>query len=151
MDRFSRDRYDSAVYKAKLKKNGVRLISVNEPISDDPTGIILESLIEGMAEYYSANLSQNTRRGMRVARERGLWTGGHVPYGYAVQDHRLVVSEIEAPLIRSVFERFAAGDPLKAIVDDINAKGYRPRRGEKFTVNSFQSALRSQTFLNPNN
>ena len=71
LDRFARNRYDSANYKHKLKKNGVKLVSVNEPVSDDPTGIMLESILEGAAEYYSANLSQNVKRGIRVSLEHG--------------------------------------------------------------------------------
>ena len=53
LDRFARNRYDSARYKALLKKNGVRVISATEKISEDASGILLESLLEGYAEYYS--------------------------------------------------------------------------------------------------
>ena len=65
LDRFSRDRYDSAHYKHILKKNGVKVVSVKENISDGPEGIILESMLEGYAEYYSAELSQKIRRGQK--------------------------------------------------------------------------------------
>lgn len=71
LDRFARNRYDSAIYKAKLKKYGVKVVSVKENITDSPEGIILEGLLESMAEYYSANLSQNVRRGLRRASRRG--------------------------------------------------------------------------------
>lgn len=64
LDRFSRSRYDSAIYKNRLKKNGVRVLSAKENIRDDPTGVILESLLEGYAEYYSLELAQKVRRGM---------------------------------------------------------------------------------------
>jgi len=63
LDRFSRDRYDSAHYKRILKKNGVKVISAKESISDGPEGIILESMLEGYAEYYSADLSEKIHRG----------------------------------------------------------------------------------------
>ena len=68
LDRFSRDRYDSAHYKRILKKNGVKVVSVKENISDGPEGIILESMLEGYAEYYSAELSEKIQRGQK--RER---------------------------------------------------------------------------------
>ena len=58
LDRFSRNRYDSAVYKTKLKKNGVRVLSARENIADDASGVLMEAVLEGMAEYYSAELSQ---------------------------------------------------------------------------------------------
>lgn len=67
LDRFARNRYDSAINKAKLKKNGVRVISARENISDDASGILVEGVLESMAEYYSAELSQKIRRGMRIA------------------------------------------------------------------------------------
>lgn len=92
LDRFARNRFDSATYKAKLKKHGVRVVSATEAISEEPEGVILESMLEGLAEYYSKNLAQNVTRGMRVAREHGNFTGGTIPYGYRVQDHKLVTS-----------------------------------------------------------
>jgi DNA invertase Pin-like site-specific DNA recombinase len=64
LDRFARNRYDSAHYKAILRKNGVKVISATEPISEDATGILLESLLEGMSEYYSAELAEKVKRGL---------------------------------------------------------------------------------------
>ena len=58
LDRFARNRYDSARYKAQLKKNGVKVVSATEVISDGAEGIILESMLEGFAEYYSVDLSE---------------------------------------------------------------------------------------------
>lgn len=74
LDRFSRDRYDSAHYKHILKKNGVKVVSVKENISDGPEGIILESMLEGYAEYYSAELSQKYGGGKRKTRSNAKTT-----------------------------------------------------------------------------
>lgn len=63
LDRFARNRYDSAHYKALLRKNGVKVISATEIIADTAEGILLESLLEGMAEYYSADLAEKVIRG----------------------------------------------------------------------------------------
>lgn len=65
IDRFSRDRYDSAHYKHILKKNGVKVISAKEHISEGPEGIILEAMLEGYAEFYSAELSEKIQRGQK--------------------------------------------------------------------------------------
>ena len=62
LDRFARNRYDSATYKAKLKKNGVRVLSARENITDDASGILIEGVLESMAEYYSAELSQKMKK-----------------------------------------------------------------------------------------
>ena len=75
LDRFARNRYDSAINKAMLKKNGVRVLSACEQITDSPEGIILESMIEGYAEYYSAELAQKVKRGMRESCLKGNATG----------------------------------------------------------------------------
>ena len=72
LDRFARNRYDSATYKAKLKKNGVRVLSARENITDDASGILVEGLLESMAEYYSAELAQKIRRGMAINAEKCL-------------------------------------------------------------------------------
>ena len=94
LDRFARNRYDSAFYRYNLKKNKVKLVSVKENISDGPESIILESMIEGIAEYYSANLSQNVKRGFRENALKGKWNGGAVPIGYKIVDHKLTISMI---------------------------------------------------------
>ena len=75
LDRFARNRYDSAINKAKLKKNGVRVISARENISDDASGILVEGVLESMAEYYSAELSQKIRRGMEINAQKCLANG----------------------------------------------------------------------------
>lgn len=81
LDRFSRDRYASAIYKHKLARNGVRVISVTENISNSPEGILMESVLEGMAEYYSAELSQKIKRGMKETALKGKATGGQKVLG----------------------------------------------------------------------
>ena len=84
LDRFARNRYDSATYKAKLKKNGVRVLSAKENISDDASGVLMESVLEGMAEYYSAELSQKVKRGIKESLIKGNYIGGYILYGFDV-------------------------------------------------------------------
>ena len=84
LDRFARNRYDSAVYKAKLKKNGIRVLSARENISEDASGVLMEAVLEGMAEYYSVELSQKIRRGMTINAEKCICTGGNVALGFCV-------------------------------------------------------------------
>ena len=101
LDRFSRDRYDSAHYKRILKKNGVKVVSVKENISDGPEGIILESTLEGYAEYYSAELSQKIRRGQKENALKCKNNGGGTPFGYAVgPDDVLAIDPLTAPLVK---------------------------------------------------
>lgn len=147
LDRFARNRYDSAIYKAKLKKQGVRVVSAKENITDSPEGIILEGLLESMAEYYSANLSQNIRRGQRESIAKGMFCGGSVPYGYKVQNGKLIVNEKTAPAIRYLFEQYAQGVPKKEIIDELNRRGVRGQRGRPLTYTSFQTALSNTVYI----
>ena len=84
LDRFSRNRYDSAINKKKLKQNGVRVISAQENITDDPAGVLMESVLEGMAEYYSVELSYKIKRGMNVSIDKRQTLGGRCPLGFKV-------------------------------------------------------------------
>ena len=115
LDRFARNRYDSAMYKAKLKKNGVKVLSAMEPISNSPESIIMEGLLESMAEYYSANLSENVKRGQRESMLKHNWTGGTVPFGYQVREKKLLPREDRAPIVKEIFEKYAAGVSKKVI------------------------------------
>ena len=88
LDRFARNRYDSATYKAKLKKNGVRVLSARENISDDASGVLMEAVLEGMAEYYSVELAQKIKRGMDINAEKCLSTGGNLALGFKTEGKR---------------------------------------------------------------
>ena len=97
LDRFSRNRYDSAIYKNKLKKFGIRVLSVRENISEDASGILMESVLEGMAEYYSAELGQKIKRGMDINASKCLSTGGNVAFGFKVNEHKqFIIDEMQA-------------------------------------------------------
>ena len=123
LDRFARNKYEMAIHRKTLRDNGVKLISCMENIPDAPEGIILEALLEGMAEYYSAELAQKVKRGMRETRRKGLWTGGRLQFGYKVQDKRIVVDENEANIINQMFLMYAAGMSICEIYDHFNETG----------------------------
>ncbi|SHH31849.1 Resolvase, N terminal domain [Thermosyntropha lipolytica DSM 11003] len=82
LDRFARNRYDSAFYRRELKKNGVQIVSVTENLDDSPESIILESVLEGMAEYYSRNLAREVMKGMKETAYKCKHTGGRPPLRY---------------------------------------------------------------------
>ena len=121
IDRFGRNKYELAMNKHTLKLNGIRLISAMENIPETPEGIILESLLEGMAEYYSAELSQKIRRGNNESRKKGNVTGGKMPYGYKIVDKKAVIVPEQAEVVRYIYEQYAknviAKDIIKALAD----------------------------------
>ena len=105
LDRFARNRYDSAIYKHKLKQYGVKVLSAMENIGDNPESIILEAVLEASAEYYSVDLSQKIKRGRRESASKGKYVGGSLPYGYYSENGRILVNEKEAPLNQEMFHR----------------------------------------------
>ncbi|GHV03084.1 hypothetical protein FACS1894211_15530 [Clostridia bacterium] len=110
LDRFARNRYDSATYKAKLKKNGVRVLSAKENITDDASGVLVEGVLESMAEYYSLELSQKIKRGIGISASKCKFFGGSIALGYKVDEEKnYVVDEHTAPLVKTVFEMFVGG------------------------------------------
>lgn len=123
LDRFSRDRYDSAFYKHELKKCGVKLYSVVENINDEPESVIMESVLEGMAEYYSKNLGRETMKGLKENAYNGKHTGGLAPLGYRVDPvtKRVEIDPNEAGAVRMIFEMAASGAHYPEIVDKLNA------------------------------
>lgn len=147
LDRFARNRYDSAIYKAKLKKFGVKVLSVTEGIGDGDESIILEAVLEAMAETYSRQLSQNVRRGMHESALKCLSTGGTTPYGYKLIDGKLTIDERAARDVKYIFEQYAAGARKSEIVAELNARGSRTQTGSPFVVNSLRNILKNKKYI----
>ena len=145
LDRFSRNKYETAKYKKILKDNGVKLISAMENIPDTPEGIILESLLEGMAEYYSAELSQKVKRGMNETRLKGNFTGGNIIYGYKVENHKVVINEEQAEVVRFIYEQYALGVYVKDIIQKLNEK-HIYNRGKPFARNTIYNILKNEKY-----
>lgn len=147
LDRFSRSRYDSANYKYRLKKNGVQLISATENISNDPEGIILESVLEGMAEFYSAELSQKINRGMRESAYKHNSIGGAMPLGYKTVDKKYVIDEDTAHIVREAFQMYAEGHSVAEICRIFNARGYKTSKGTNFGKSSFTKIFTNEKYI----
>ena len=146
LDRFARDRYDSAVYKRKLKNNGIKVLSAMENISDDPTGVLMESLLEGLAEYYSKELSQKIQRGQEDNARRCL-VNGSLPLGYKRgEDGRYAIDENEAPLVLEIFQRVKDQEPIADIIRDFNRRGLRTKHGCEFNKSSFNKILSNERY-----
>lgn len=148
LDRFARNRYDAAIYRNKLAKHHVKIYSAMEAISDGPEGIILEGLMESLAEYYSANLAENVRRGLYENALNGKAVGSKIPLGYKRgTDGRYEIDENTAPIVRRIFQEYADGIPLKKIADGLNSDGIRTAAGNPFKYNSFKSILRCEKYI----
>ena len=148
LDRFARNRYDSAHYKAQLKKYGVRVLSATENISEGPEGIILESLLEGMAEYYSAELSEKVIRGHTENALKCKYNGGTPTFGYTIDSEmHYQIDARTAPVVLEMFTRYDNGSTMKEIRDYLNNTGVTTVRGKAIDLNFVAAILHNRKFL----
>lgn len=146
-DRFARSREDSVVYKSMLKREcNVRVVSITESVEDDKFSVILEAMLEAMAEYYSINLSDEVKKGMTEKATRGGLQ--HVPpFGYRAENNVLVPIPEEAALVRELFRRFTQGQGYLPLAKWLNAQGIRTHRGNPFEQRTLEYMLQNPVYI----
>jgi DNA invertase Pin-like site-specific DNA recombinase len=148
LDRFARNRYDSAHYKAQLRKNGVKVVSATETIAEDSTGILLESLLEGYAEFYSAELSEKVIRGMTENALKCKYNGGGLPVGYKIdEEQQFQIDPLTAPIVTEAFQKYSDGATIAEIVRWFKAKGIKPQHGKGMGVDSVKRLLKNRRYI----
>lgn len=162
LDRFARNKYDSAIYKKQLKDRGVRVLSAKENISDDPAGMMLETLLEGMAEYYSMELSQKVKRGRKINDENNYFSGGNLAYGYTTKEidsqfmdlhgkpikkKAIVVDETAACYVKQSFLDIYNGMKSYEVIEKLKTKGVKNSNGNYFNKSSFNRMLRNKKYI----
>ncbi len=144
--RFARNRQDSILYKSMLRREcGIEVISVSEPLSDDPTSILVEALLEAMDEYYSLNLAEEVRRGMNEKFSRGQ-TVSIPPFGYRMGDTKFEPEETTAPFVPLIFQKFCQGVPIRGIASWLNHAGIRTSRGNLFESRTVEYILSNPVY-----
>lgn len=147
LDRFARNRYDSATYKHKLKQNNVRLFSAKENIAEDASGILVESVLEGMAEYYSAELSQKVKRGRKLNAEKCKSNGGVPSLGYKVDNNqRYIIDEEKAPIVKKIFKMYANNYTMADIIRYLNENNCKTSLNRPFNKNSIRTILLNKRY-----
>ncbi|MGE5586266.1 MAG: recombinase family protein [Bacillota bacterium] len=146
LDRFARNRYDAAVYPGEIQRAGARLVAVAQPLDDSPESVILEAMLEAMAEYYSKNLARETMKGMRETTYQGKHAGGRSPLGYDVDPaaKKYIINEREAQAIRLIYSMTLGRQGYSEIIDTLNGRGYRTRADQPFGKNSVHDILRNE-------
>ena len=146
-DRLARNRYDSAVYKKKLRDNGVEILYAAESNISGAEGIIIEGLMEALAEYYSAELAEKARRGMRESALKGKALGSSRPLGLTVDaDKHYIIEPTGAEAVRYIFEQYAAGLSSSSIVERLNAMGLRTSHGGPFNKSSINRIIQNEMY-----
>ena len=149
VDRFGRNREEIAFNKHRCKSNGVRVEYVAENLPDSPEAVILESVLEGMAEYYSLQLSQNVKRGQLESARKCQYVGGLMPLGYRADPEtmRYVPDEKTAPIVRLIFDMYAKGAIEAEIIRHLNEHGYRTPRGKPYTKSALATVLHNEKYI----
>ncbi|MBR3592188.1 MAG: recombinase family protein [Clostridia bacterium] len=146
-NRFARNKYDSALYKKRLRDIGINVISVTQPIDDSPEGRILESLIEAMDEYYSENLALEVKKGMLENALKGKHTGGGKLLGLSVDDEGYYYPDENAPIVQRIFKEYADGVPKAKIVERLNREGYKNQYGRPFNTRTLLDLLQNEKYI----
>lgn len=146
-DRFARNRADSQQNKLRLGLYNIRVLSATEPIPEGSSGILMESLLEGIAEYYSAELAEKVTDGMRKNILKGTANGSYRTYGYDLVDKKYVVNPDEAALVRKIFEKYANGDTVKSIIEYCNNRGYKTAQGKEFGYCYIERMLKNKKYI----
>ena len=152
--RFARNREDSIVFKTMLRKIGIQVISINEPVEDTPTGRLMEAIIESLDEFYSANLGEEVTRGMRESASRGFYMASYTPYGYRkvkVQDGdkerpKLEPYPHEAQVVTRIFKEVLEGKGLKEILKALNKEGISSPRGKGWGKTTIYGMLTNEVY-----
>lgn len=147
IDRFARNRYDSAIYKAQLKRSGVKIIYAAQNIADNPEGRLMEGILESFAEYYSDNLATEVMKGLKTVALRGEFTGGYAPLGYDIVDKKYTVNEVEAPIVKAIFNMYAVGKSYCEIIKTCKDKGWKTKFNADFGKNSLYSILKNEKYI----
>ena len=146
-NRFARNKYDSALYKKKLKDIGVKVISVSQKIDETPEGELLEGFLETIDQYYSANLANEVRKGLRENALKGKHAGGQVLFGYSLDEEGYYRPNENAKIVKRIFDEYAAGYPKTEICERLNKEGYRNQRGKKFNTRTLYDLLRNEKYI----
>ena len=147
-DRFARSREDSVVYKSLLKKEaGIKVVSITESIEDDKFSIILEAMLEAMAEYYSLNLAEEVKKGMTEKAARG-GLQSRASFGYRIESNKLVIVPEQAAFVRFIFNKFAGGEmSMRGLAEYANDNGITSHRGCPFENRTIDYILNNPVYI----
>lgn len=148
VDRFGRNREEITFNKYRCKKNGVRVEYVAESVPDSAEGVILESVLEGMAEYYSLQLAQNVSRGLLESAKKHRVLGRGAPLGYTVDaDKHHAIDPKTAPIVQMIFDMYVKGNTLTAIANHLNSQGFRSSWNTPFSIDGLYWILRNEAYI----
>ncbi len=147
--RFARNKEESVIYKALLRKIGVRVISATERTDDTPSGKLLEGMLEVLNQYFSDNLSVEVKKGKKENLLTGKHAGGETPYGiYKEEDSTIYrINEAQAKIIRLIYDLYIQGYGYRRIAAILEEKGHKPPKGDKWNGGSIGKILKHEAYI----
>lgn len=145
-DRLSRDKITVSIAKDKIRRAGCSIRLVAEAIPEGSAGVMYESVIEGMNEFYLYNLSENVKRGLHYNAENGLYGRQIIGYKKGADKH-YVIDDKTAPVVEKIFRDYADGKPMTDIIKELTEQGVRSSKGNEFTVNSLRTILHNRSYI----
>ncbi len=154
LSRFTRKPEHDVALRSLLRRRGVRIVSVAGDVDNTPTRELIETVVEGMDEFRSFDLSQGVTSGMREVASRGFWISSHVPFGYRrvpVQDGSKKRSKLEtdvatAPVVKRIFDMAEAGRTTVDIARVLNEEGIAGSKGKPWSRTSVHSILTNEVY-----
>ncbi len=147
-DRFARNHYDSPYYKTILRRNGVKVLSATEELPEGSGGILLEALLDGLADFYSAELSEKVVRGLKENAYKCKFNGGTLPLGYTIDsEHHFQIDPLVAPAVLEAFNHYAEGASMTEIAEELNVKGLRSKFGGRINVDMVARMLKNRRYI----
>ena len=153
--RFTRKREHAVAFKSMLRRRGIRVTSITEHADDTPTGKLMEAIIESVDEFYSENLAQEVRRGMRESAQRGFYLASHAPFGYrkvyvsdgGKQRPRLELDPPKDAVARRIFDMALRGRSVLEIVKTLNSEGIPTAKGKRWLKTSVHGLLTNEVYM----
>lgn len=144
-DRLARDTKLYFYYLYTLEKKNIKLLSTKEEFAEgDDFANIYRALLQFVAEQERKNIALRTSKGRCMKAQCGGYSGGRCPYGYKVENGRLIINEEERPIVEYVFKRLDEKVPMLTIADELNDLGFRTRKGTKFQNTSVRSISKNK-------
>ena len=147
VDRFGRNRKESAIYKSQLADNGVSVVYAMEPIPDGAAGVLTEGMLEAIAEWYSRNLSENVRRGQTDNAMKCISNGQAVTGYKKGPDNHYEIEESGAAIVRRIFTMYSQGYSYASIARALNADGLRGLKGKPFESGTVRGILKNERYI----
>ncbi len=150
LDRFARNRYDSAIYGKILEDRGVKLFSVLEPIIADnsPESLLFRGVVETINEYYSRNLAREVLKGQKIAAREGRHVGGCVPFGFDLdKDNHYVPNANEARIVLEIYKRLDAGASAADVARWVTTQNVLTRHQKEFTGQSIARIVQNPLYI----